>query len=198
MNPTKCKVDGCGRPAHSKEFCTAHYRRLQTWGEVREDQPLRPYGGEHRKWCDVEGCERIRVQGGLCNAHSKRLKKYGDVRADRPIEGREGFARRHLDNAGYVLEWVGVGRPMANTTGYARQHRLVMAGVLGRPLLPQERVHHVNGDRADNRAENLELWSTSQPPGQRVKDKLAWARELLETYEDLPPSLGGEVAEQTE
>lgn len=57
------------------------------------------------------------------------------------------------------------------------QHRLVMEQVLGHPLLPTERVHHKNGDRQDNRPENLELWtgvdaSKKDPHGVRVVDKV--------------------------
>lgn len=68
---------------------------------------------------------------------------------------------------------------------FVHEHRWVMAQHLGRALLPDENVHHKNGQRADNRIENLELWSTAQPYGQRVADKLEWCRAFIAQYGDL-------------
>lgn len=62
------------------------------------------------------------------------------------------------------------------------QHRVVMEQYLGRQLTKDENVHHINGVRDDNRIDNLELWNTSQPCGQRIADKVKWARQILEQY----------------
>jgi hypothetical protein len=71
-----------------------------------------------------------------------------------------------------------------------REHRIIMEQHLGRELYSDENVHHINGVRNDNRLPNLELWSTSQPSGQRVEDHIAWAAQLLTRYGEDEPYAG--------
>jgi hypothetical protein len=62
------------------------------------------------------------------------------------------------------------------------EHILVMEEKLGRKMLPDEEVHHKNAVRSDNRLDNLELWTRSQPAGARVSDQVKWATEILRLY----------------
>lgn len=97
---------------------------------------------------------------------------------DAPIRHRASEPRWLPNHHGYITKTSKVGGKYVTLI----QHRVVMEEHLGRPLYSHENVHHINGVRDDNRIENLELWSTSQPAGQRVEDKIAWAREFLVQY----------------
>jgi len=89
-----------------------------------------------------------------------------------------------IDPNGYMVfrgnKWIG--HPCADKRGRVSHHRLVMFEILGRPLKEHETVHHKNGIRHDNRPENLELWSSNHPPGQRVGDQIEWAIAFLKEY----------------
>ena len=117
--------------------------------------------------CSDTMCDSAPVARGLCKDHHfdavVRGVFFNDIRS------------KSVNGSGYI--GVNVGGKVY------LEHRLVMALSLGRPLYPREDVHHINGVRDDNRLENLELWSSSHPPGQRVQDKVQWAKEILAQYE---------------
>jgi len=53
-------------------------------------------------------------------------------------------------------------------------------------LNKNQNIHHLNGDKKDNRIKNLELWDSKQPYGQRVEDKLLFYFNLINDYKDNP------------
>lgn len=113
-------------------------------------------------------------------------------KAGMPIRSKEEGAHlaqwkggRIRRNRGYVWVKLLPDDPfyeMASDRGYVLEHRLVMARHLGRPLRPDEIVHHKNGVTDDNRIENLELltrWEHMNRPRRRLIETIKHLEERL-------------------
>lgn len=159
----------CHRKTQARGYCGWHYQRARNLGII-DKLPTEP------RRCQVPDCDRAYKCNGLCHFHDNRKRKGmpdWDTRPPRNLVQPPGT--RKLSGNGYMT--------IKQDGGYWElEHRAVMAKTLGRALLPGENVHHINGDRLDNRAANLELWSDRQPKGQRVEDKVQWALDVLGVY----------------
>lgn len=201
MKINQCKVDSCPRTLLAKGYCQTHYSAARMKGEVG--------GGKRCEYSECDrfakakglcpkhynpslfssktdpclhpGCERMSAVKGYCPTHRAHLLKYGETR-EIQTKVQPGDIRGPWENAsGYMYYKI---KPEdGGRMRYVLEHRYVMENALGRPLQSHEDIHHINGDRKDNRLENLEIWSHSQPRGQRVSDKVSWAKEILSLYD---------------
>ena len=122
-------------------------------------------------------------------SESKKKQKYLDKRREyyrikHGIPLDDPFRKRkdgegNIDAQGYKTITKRGHPNQMDSKGRIREHIYVMVEHLGRPLIKGESIHHKNGDRLDNRIENLELWDKGQPPGQRIEDKIEWYIEFL-------------------
>lgn len=163
----ECKISGCEKPVRGRGYCAGHYSTAHSAGEFAVD-PCVTEGCDrlatssrgmcnacYQRWwrnrpesprCALEGCERVSFGRGYCKAHYDRVLKTGDpgsveLSSDKWGQGSVvGGYRRFKRNGKVILE-----------------HREVMEQALGRPLRSDETVHHINGDRLDNRPENLQV-----------------------------------------
>lgn len=104
----------------------------------------------------------LRQFGIIRPTHQARGSDHGAWKGGRTVDGN-GYARVLVPDDEKPLN----GIPMAGN--YMLEHRYVMAKALGRPLLSTESVHHVNGNKVDNRLENLQLRQGQHGAGIRVQ-----------------------------
>ncbi len=106
--------------------------------------------------CEAPGCDRSVYARHPCERHYRQLLRRGAQSS--------GWCRSHARRVQKYGD--------AQAGGGARTQAPVQGSL--------SYGYHRNGDRLDN----LELWSTAQPKGQRMADKLAFAGELLVPYDE--------------
>ena len=193
----ECSVEGCERLVIARGWCSMHYWRWHKSGNVGEVEPRR----KGLRPCKVESCDnRAVTRDDLCATHYQRKRLYGNSDGSFALSKKcvvcgspavvtprsDEYCRDHYKGFVFGLvvagDLVGSKRPNGYVyhsvfkQGYA-EHRIVVEHQLGRPLHEWESVHHKNGIRDDNRPENLELWVTHQPYGQRLEDIISWVVE---------------------
>lgn len=144
-----CSIDGCERLSRARGLCSSHYMTLRNRGALPAKLVT--------EVCKVPDCGAAHFGKGYCKMHLARFKS-GTLERDMPKRRMGGG-----NMTGKYLEVYRPHHPNSSRTGMILEHRLVMSEHIGRPLLPHENVHHKNGQRTDNRIENLELWSSYQP-----------------------------------
>ena len=88
----------------------------------------------------------------------------------------KGGKRYH--SSGYI-EIYCPNHPSANSGGYVLEHRLVMEKQIDRYLSPDEIVHHINGNKQDNKIENLMLLTASEHQSMHTKKWWNYIKDLI-------------------
>ncbi len=141
-----------------KPFCVATSVGFSCWSVQMETRKRKLHFQGLCEYCGKEMRKpntRVNHQYRFCSVRCRAVVTHKGKRSKNWKGGRK------IDGNGYVLLF----RPHrfgSDYNGYVTEHRLVMSLKTGRFLTPQEVVHHINGDRADNSIENLQLMSRGE------------------------------------
>lgn len=165
-----CKVEVCPSVSLAKNLCSKHYNRELKYGSVDGKAGSHMLSEELSAGCVVDSCDNPRYARNWCANHYGAWRAHGDpeIRVNAP----PGSGCRKRDGYRYLYK---DGKSIS-------EHRHTMQEILGRKLMPKETVHHKDGNRLNNAPENLELWSSNHPSGQRVVDKIEWSKDFMKTH----------------
>ncbi len=163
----------CSINCYKKSRKLKRIRQCAICSEMFDPGPGRARCGQ--KTCSLICADKLRTKERpkclTCGNPVKQLKnKYCSRSCAMSNQNRKGQRRRLPDG---TLRNHASGYKTIKANGkWMMHHRYVMEQILGRPLESHERVHHKNGDRSDNRPENLELWKVKKkdPAGVRQED----------------------------
>ena len=176
------KCERCGReketkyPSHAKRFCSHKCAIESVW----ENRKRKEFGLFLCSFCGKEFAvplndHRLKTTGvkycsKLCNYEGKKTgsikkclicgnefyttrNKTCSIKCGQELRARGMAKGKVYKENGYLVVYI----RGYNKKGNAKVHRLAAEKNMGRKLLKSEVVHHINGDRTDNRIENLRV-----------------------------------------
>ena len=119
-------------------------------------EPNSKLGNAKRK-CSIKGCKAFYWAKDFCSNHYQIWRRTGNPFSELALRQGKGY----IDTNGYKRI------PVNNKS--VREHRHVMEQHLGRPLDRDEHIHHIDGDKLNNKIENLILISNAKHRSQHSK-----------------------------